>query len=666
MRLPTAKSGALMVKQKFSGLMARFGRKLRTPRFLLLVGLIVAGQIIIGTLVYVGSGHSYARTGLLLTAFLLLCGIEVLASLQEPAPRKLVLEAGCFVVLALLFLIVSSGFASESAGSPLTNPLWQFLAYGVLVIALLAFLGKILDTIVPRPVPPAAQRYTVQPDQPVNWFARLSHLALAGIAGTELFLQISFGNRLLLLPFSTDLYYGVTLNSVAIVLLGAILLISLLRLNSPSTSFDGWMTLILSAICFLFQYTFGSGEFIRLHLALSLSAVVGVNLLLSIAPLVPGIFALFSEWGRHLTNLWLAIQLLIFQQLLQGPSVRTVGASQSDLYRQVILYALLIGLCILVLRLLFAGEHRQMNVIDAIAIVLIVLVVGLTAWSSGQDYYQQAQALLPAQQGVTLLSLSYSLVVIAYLMGICTVLTVGFLCAHELFLRRSRWSGRIEHLAGSLLVLSITIGVLILINAVANQSDYLTAAVLNTQALNIGLPAFSISNQYVLDGLFVLMLLLFIPRLATQHWNRTFAHTERALLILSGGACLLILISTGRRAVLPSAASSLQQIVTHNLQAFTAGRIVTTCILTAALISLCWLPRSRNRTERALTGTIFGVAAFFALIDDFFLLPVLLLIALILLVVGTLIVARIEHEQTTTGMQPTDHENSETASSPVS
>jgi len=655
-----------MVKQKFSGLMARFDRSLWTPRFLLLVGLIVAGQIIIGTLVYVGSGHSYTHAELILMAFLLLCGIEVLASLQEPAPRKLVLEAGCFVVLALLFLIVSPDFERESAGSPLANPLWQFLSYGVLVIALLAFLGKILDKIVPRPVPLAARQYMVQPDQPVNWFARLSHLALAGIAGTELFLQISFGNRLLLLPFNSDLYYGVTLNGVVITLLGAILLISLLRLNSPSTSFDGWMALILSAACFLFQYTFGSGELIRLHLALSLSAVVGVNLLLSIAPLVPGIFALFSEWGRYLTSLWLAIQLLIFQQLLQEPTVRTAGASQPDLYRQVILYALIIGLCMLVLRLLFSGEHRQMNVIDAIAIVLIVLVIGLTVWSSGQGYYQQAQSLLPAQQGVTLLSLSYSLIVIVYLMGICAVLTVGLLGAHELFLRRSRWSGRIESLAGSLLVLSTTIGVLILINAVAKQSDYLTAAVLNTQVLNGALPAFSISNQYVLDGLFVLMLLLYIPRLATQHWNRTFAHIERVLLILSGGACLLILVSTGRRAVLPLVASYLQQIVTHNPLAFTTGRIVTTCILVAALVSLSWLPRSRNRTDRTLTGTIFGVAAFFALIDDFFLLPVLLFISLILLLVGTLIAARIEHVQTTTRMQPTDHENSETASSPVS
>src|SRR6266496_1876528 len=565
MRLPTAKSGALMVKQKFSGLMARFDRSLWTPRFLLLVGLIVAGQIIIGTLVYVGSGHSYTHAELILMAFLLLCGIEVLASLQEPAPRKLVLEAGCFVVLALLFLIVSPDFERESAGSPLANPLWQFLSYGVLVIALLAFLGKILDKIVPRPVPLAARQYMVQPDQPVNWFARLSHLALAGIAGTELFLQISFGNRLLLLPFNSDLYYGVTLNGVVITLLGAILLISLLRLNSPSTSFDGWMALILSAACFLFQYTFGSGELIRLHLALSLSAVVGV-----------------------------------------------------------------------------------------------------TVWSSGQGYYQQAQSLLPAQQGVTLLSLSYSLIVIVYLMGICAVLTVGLLGAHELFLRRSRWSGRIESLARSLLVLSTTIGVLILINAVAKQSDYLTAAVLNTQVLNGALPAFSISNQYVLDGLFVLMLLLYIPRLATQHWNRTFAHIERVLLILSGGACLLILVSTGRRAVLPLVASYQQQIVTHNPLAFTTGRIVTTCILVAALVSLSWLPRSRNRTDRTLTGTIFGVAAFFALIDDFFLLPVLLFISLILLLVGTLIAARIEHVQTTTRMQPTDHENSETASSPVS
>ena len=285
--------------------MAQSGEKIWTRRFQSLVGLVLAAQSILIVIVYISFGYSYAAAELALTAFLLLCGVGVLSLLRETTPRNIVLGAGFFVLIALLTLIASHVLQEKIGGRQQADSLRQVLSYWVLVIAFLAFEGKVVTRIV-------TGTHTIL-SKPTSWFIRLSHLALAGIAGIELVLQISFGNQLLLVPFASRLYDGLSLNSVAALLLIAIIVCSLLRFNSPLTRFDGWMVLILSFACFLLQYAFGRGELASIDPGMSPSQVVGLNLALSIVPLVLALFALFSEWGRFVAMLWLAIQLLILQ-----------------------------------------------------------------------------------------------------------------------------------------------------------------------------------------------------------------------------------------------------------------------------------------------------------------------------------------------------------------
>ncbi len=57
--------------------MTQPGEKVWTPRFQLLVGLVLAGQIILGVIVYNSFGHSYSYVVLALTVVLLLCGIGI-------------------------------------------------------------------------------------------------------------------------------------------------------------------------------------------------------------------------------------------------------------------------------------------------------------------------------------------------------------------------------------------------------------------------------------------------------------------------------------------------------------------------------------------------------------------------------------------------------------
>jgi hypothetical protein len=197
----------------------------------------------------------------------------------------------------------------------------------------------------------------------------------------------------------------------------------------------------------------------------------------------------------------------------------------------------------------------------------------------------------------------------------------------------------------SLLVLSLTIGALLLLNTVGKQSTYLATATLNLQAFSANLPALSISNQYILDGVFALLLQIYVSALARQRWDRSFAHMERLLVLLSGGSCLLILASTRRSPILPRVSSIIQQIGRRSLPAFTPERLVSTSILIAALISLLWLTRSRNRIDRFVLAGLLGGAALCALVYFLLTPPPLLLLALFLLMLGTLIAAKMEHMQ---------------------
>jgi hypothetical protein len=663
------------IPKEFSGIMAQSGAQgsienYWTRRFQLIMGLSVAGQILAGLLVYMIFGHSFVLTVSTLVAFLLLVGAGVLRFLQEPAPRRIVLGAGVFILVALLALMASPDFRGGIAGGQPISLLPLLLVYWAGVLALLAFLGKAVSYGVASTQETIGHWIEDIVSSPsTSWFIRLGHLAVAGIAGSELLLQVTFGNRLLLLPLTMRLYDGISLNSVVVGLLAIILLVSLFRFKSPLTLFDGWMILVSGLVCALLQYTLGPGEIAHIDPAMSQSLIVGVNLALSLIPLALAVFALFSEWGRLFTPLWLAVQLLILQQFMGGPVTQTVasGARQSATSGagQIFLYVLAGTLILLALRLLFYWDRRRLNVVDAITVVLIALGLGLTLWSLGQSDFRQAQLLLSTQQGVNLLSLAYSFIVIVYVIGITAVLFIGLALALGLGGYHNPWSSRIENVAGALLVLGITVGALLLLNAIGNQSSVLAAATLNPQKLGVGLPSLAIRNQYVLDALFVLLLLIYIPALARQHWNRTFAHTERALVLLSGAACWLILANPARRPVLALVATDVQRLSVYGQRVFTIGFIVTTCVLLAALISLLWLRRSGSRVDRIVLLVLFGCAALSAFVYYFFTLSVLLLIPLLLLTPGTLIATRLEPVPAIPEALPREQENGQTVHNPV-
>lgn len=625
--------------------MVQSGENIWTLRFQLLLGLTLAGEIILGIVVYRIFEYSYAHTELALTAFLLVCGILAISTLQQPVARRIILGAGGFILLALLALLAAPG---PVRGTGVTRQpaetLRQFLASGALVLALVALLGKIVTDRAARVADMTYERH--------NWFSGLEHLALAVIAGVELLLQISAGNQIRVLPFGSVLYAGLSLNTITIILLGVLVVFSLVSFSSTLTWLDGLTILILGAICSLFQYTFGSTELAQLDPALSQGLISNINLVLSLAPLVLAALAIFAEWARFVAPLWLALQLLLLQPFVAVVRVGTgatragagattrVGARAGSVAQtaspgQIILAVLAIALVLLALRLILYWDRRGLNGVDGITVAVIALAIGLAAWSLGQGDLHRARVFFTA----------YGLMLMVYVIAICAILALALVCIHTFFSHSTPWLSRLESVVGILLTLSITLGSLFLLNTTGGQGSYTTATTLNPHAWNPALPPILLPNKYLLDGLFVILLVVYIIALVRRGWGRRFAHTERALLLLSGITCLLVLADTERGAVLPLVTANMQRLGAYSRATFSAESIAATGILIAALISLLWFLHGRTRTERIVLAVLPGAAALCVLIYDFSRSPLFLLCALLLLTAVTLIATRIERAQ---------------------
>jgi len=90
-------------------------------------------------------------------------------------------------------------------------------------------------------------------------------------------------------------------------------------------------------------------------------------------------------------------------------------------------------------------------------------------------------------------------------------------------------------------ILSITIGALLLLNSVGSQSSYLAADTLNPQRLSSSL-ARCLCAQSIRSGrAFCADAAHLYYRVGEAPLDRSFAHTERMLVLLSGVTALLLL-----------------------------------------------------------------------------------------------------------------------------
>jgi hypothetical protein len=207
-----------------------------------------------------------------------------------------------------------------------------FLTYGIAMLALVALIGKVAT----RETAPSSHVV-----RPTSWFIRLSHVALAAIAGICFSLQYLLGQQeqiplvAVTEPLASPIVGTLTLNDMLLCLPAGILLLSLWRFKRPFEAVDRVLLALLGILWIPLQYTFGQAELTHVHMFAQTSAASStpINLFLITAPLAAAGIALSwaragLEWLDQMALLTLAVVsgwLQNFQQGLFFPAQNSEG-----------------------------------------------------------------------------------------------------------------------------------------------------------------------------------------------------------------------------------------------------------------------------------------------------------------------------------------------------
>lgn len=617
-----------------------------TPHFLLLLGTILIGAVLLSVFIYRALGGVYYRAELGLAFTLLICLVAVSGLMRHTVPRNILLCTG--VCISVSFLALLSQLTTDGTQHPLT--LNKLLVYSIGTLALLALLGKITSHETALP-------YNVV--QPVRWFTRLSHLAIAGVALICLFLQSAVGSieRIPFVsiahPLTISILSTLTLNDLFVYILGAIATFALLRLPLPFSRFDGTMLLLMSLIYLPLQYTIGLAEVAYTFTKVNAPTLATINLLLMITPALLAIVALFPlrrqlEWIHQLALCTLALFSAWLQdfQAVHKPfsplSVTTSQFTNSLLHLaalgEFIFYSMGIAITILGLRVLFFWMFKQYNVVDRITVSIVACGGVVIQWSFWQRAMQQAQFSFNTEQGTRMLYGNPLSLSIGWLLTLVALLALVVAAANALFHlpAQYRWLEQMERVLDRLTVLGTVAVAFLLLTFFGDHSTWLVAS-LNVRDLLPSTPIAAIPYTW----LFMVFLGLFWI-IALLRWKRTFGWAERVAMLLSGLVCLLVLIGAGTLQNLPLLSSDMQQATGSVLFALTIDRVMVTSILAAVLFSFFWLTRAQQTVDRFVLGMVLGIATVCVLIQFIHLQHLPLLVALIMLILGTLIATQIE------------------------
>lgn len=286
------------------------------------------------------------------------------------------------------------------------------------------------------------------------------------------------------------------------------------------------------------------------------------------------------------------------------------------------------------MRALLFASARTTSAGDRIALFVIAVGIGLLQWA----FWQGAQTRPDFSQNTNLL---YASLLSLFLGGL--VIGIAFVSSalavfNVLFEQPSKtaWPNKLLTLLDRVLVLSVAIIGLLLLNFFAGQAGPL-AAFFRFQGLTDATSVTLIGMSQIFIGVLAFFALIALIRL-----RASFGWPERVLLLLCGVVGVLLLTDSGNVRNLGIFSANTQLLSGNAFSSLNLDQVVALCILIAALFSLFWLLRTDIRTDRVPLGIVFGIAAFFALLDAFNPLPLFLFIALFLLLLGIPMASRIE------------------------
>jgi serine/threonine protein kinase len=651
-----------------------------TTRFLFLLLSMLIGTIVLSSIIYTHFGSSIYRVEFGLAFVLLVTIILAGGQLNNPAPRNIMLCTGFFVTIAFLTLLASTTFQTASDGSPQPITLNLLTIYGLVTLTLIVLLGNIA-------IRKHYKQY-VQGPKPAHVFTRLNHAGIAAVAGVCFLLQFAFGSKEQIIffpstfhPFAQTISPTATFNIVPLILLGSIGVISLLRFPQPFGGFDRAMIFMLCLLYLPLQYTFGLSELNQASPGVFQPGLVGINILIFIAPLLLAVFAFFPlpdqmAWIRLLPLFAVSLGVGWLQGFLGEREPFSVLSSNSHqitnslphlaIFGQVVFFSLAIAIALLFIGVIFyrrripvpararwqntstgannVGASRTSSAADRIGILGVTLGCGAVQWAFWQSMLQQAPALSSTAQGINqlyapLLSLGTGYTA----MGIA-ILTTGLVAASTLF-NPSHAHSFIEGLVkftDRVTVLGVAVISLLLLSSFGNNGGLLANSINLSHLISSGSTSSAGSDFTIHYSLIPIILIGLFGLIALFRLKRAFGWVERTLMLLCGVGAMLMLTDTVDVQQLPLLSANVQQAAGNFFSSLSADQIVALSVLIAALLSFTWLLSTNIVSDRVALAIIFGFGLLFALIDAVSAHQMLLIIALVVMIQGVLIAAKVE------------------------
>ncbi|HEV2579967.1 MAG TPA: protein kinase, partial [Ktedonobacteraceae bacterium] len=642
-----------------------------TDRFLLLLFSLLAGSVALSVAIYTRPGSSYARVEFGLAAALLVTTIISGGLLRNAVARHIMMYTGILVAIAFLALLASPNYqAGSTPGTHQSMTLNLLLTYGTVIVMCIALVGGIASM---RARGSAARAPTRADSLAASEFVRLGHFAVAAIAGLCLLLQFAFGSQeqVPFAPFAPRPFAFVfsqsplvTSNVIPLIALGLIALYELKRYAQPFAARDRVMICALSIIFMFAQYTFGLNELSHAFPGASTITLASLNLVLFGAPLVLALLSLpflpdnlawvglVPAFALSLSVAWLQGYLgnqesiSLFAPIAPGTSGGQQGIAafvQLTSFGQLLFACLGAAGALLLFRILFARKRPALmpGVADRIALLIVALGSGLIQWSFWQGILQHTLAFDYALQGTTLLYTALASFATGLVMVVAALVSTIIASINALS-QSSQAHPRAAKVAltlARLATLCCAIVTLLLLNFFGSRGGWL-ARLNYLSTISPSLPGFFFSNSEAL--LTALVLFAFFTLVFLFRPNRAFGRVERITLLLSGIGALLLLTDTGDIQLLPFFSLDMQQIAGSVAASLSIDRVVTACILLAALLSFFWLTRTRLLGDRLVLLFISGASFILALVGAVSPHPLLMILALLAMTQGVLIAAKIE------------------------
>ena len=645
-----------------------------TTRFLLLLLSMLIGSGVLSLFIAAHSGGSAASVQFGLVFVLLVTIILSGGQLTNPAPRNILLCVGVCLTIAFLTLLASIGFQASPGGPTQPLTLNLLMVYTLVTLALIALLGTF-----------SVRKQSGATSKPAHGFIRLAHTGIAAAAGVCFLLQFAFGEQERIVffpptlrPFGIVLSPPVTVNLVPLILLGAIGIISLLRLARPYAGFDHFMLLLLCLLYIPVQYTFGLNELNQTFPGIFQSGLVILNLFIMFAPLV---LALLTSFPLPAQMLWLRLLPLFaislgtawlqrflgnqepFSALSSSSQQMTGSIPHLALFGQVLFFSLIIVIVLLFIGVIFArrvparykrwsaattvlpaGTARSIGATDRLGLLGVALGCSAVQWAFWQGLLQSTPGLTGQAQDpnalyAPLLSLGVGYIVIA-LSLLATILVAISALFHlsQSYPRLANFAKFLDRVT----VLGIATISLLLLSFFGTRGGWLADSLNFDQGTA---PDAASSQGQQVSIHFSLMLIVVIAvftLIALIRLRRDFGRPERLLLILCGVGATLMLTDTQDVQHLPLLSVSMQQATGSFFSSLNANQLVAFSLLLAALLSFAWLLSTSIASDRLVLGCTFGLVALLALVAALSGQQGPVILAFIVMIQGVLIAAKVE------------------------